>query len=451
MKKNRDHAKKKHHPLMSNEIIESHISDLLTPLIFNEQGLYRSLGLRNRILNLSLMLASVLTLLWRNVPSVRELTKLLERSGFLWCSATKVSQKALSKRFLEFPAILLINVLKELLPQLQKRWELRQKRPLPDSVSFALSRYQKIWVLDCSTLEALFRKLGSLEEVKTGKLAGKMGVVIDLVTRLPVEIWLKNKASISDIKFEDEVLDVLKEKTLLLIDRGFYHFQFWQELIDRKVDFITRTKKGISFQVKEVFTDSYSLRDRLIEVGSGRNKTPILTLRLVEIRSNQKWHSYLTSVVDPRILPLYVVADLYGKRWQIETAFNTVKRLLDLSYLWTGSMNGIELQVGATWLFYSILIDLGDGVANELSLPLDSISLEMLYRGFYHFIVAYDQGKATDIIKYFADPKNQDLGIVKSQRKPSPLRPPYQGGLGGMSLLFLNNRKMILIFSLKTP
>jgi hypothetical protein len=35
-----------------------------------------------------------------------------------------------------------------------------------------------------------------------------------------------------------------------------------------------------------------------------------------------------------------------------------------------------------------------------------------------HFIVAYAQGKATDIIEYFADPKNQDLGIVKSQRKP---------------------------------
>jgi hypothetical protein len=98
MKTNRDHAKKKHHPLMSNEVIESHISNLLTPLIFNQQGLYRSLELRNRILNLSLMIAAVLTLLWRNVPSVRELTKLLEREEFLWASATKVSQKALSKK-----------------------------------------------------------------------------------------------------------------------------------------------------------------------------------------------------------------------------------------------------------------------------------------------------------------------------------------------------------------
>lgn len=107
-----------------------------------------------------------------------------------------------------------------------------------------------------------------------------------------------------------------------------------------------------------------------------------------------------------------------GKDGRLKRLLIRSNILLDLSYLWTGSINGLQLQVGATWLFYSILIDLGDGVADELSLPLDSISLEMLYRGFYHFIVAYDQGKATDIIQYFAAPQNQDLGVVKSPRKP---------------------------------
>ena len=55
-------------------------------------------------------------------------------------------------------------------------------------------------------------------------------------------------------------------------------------------------------------------------------------MRLVEIRVGKTWYSYLTSVLDPLILPPYVVADLYGKRWRIEEAFNTVKRLLGLSY-----------------------------------------------------------------------------------------------------------------------
>lgn len=97
-----------------------------------------------------------------------------------------------------------------------------------------------------------------------------------------------------------------------------------------------------------------------------------------------------------------------------------VKRLLGLSYLWTGSINGVKLQVWATWLFYAVLVDLGDAIADELSLPFDRISLEMVYRGLYHFNVAYDKGKATDRVKYFAAKENQDLGVVKTLRKPVP-------------------------------
>lgn len=95
---------------------------------------------------------------------------------------------------------------------------------------------------------------------------------------------------------------------------------------------------------------------------------------------------------EPQLLPPYVVADLYRRRCRIEEAFHTVKRLLGLSYLWTGSINSVKLQVCDTWLFYAVLVDLGDAVADELSLPFDRIYLEMIYRGLYHFSVAYDKG-----------------------------------------------------------
>ena len=85
-------------------------------------------------------------------------------------------------------------------------------------------------------------------------------------------------------------------------------------------------------------------------MGAGNKTTPCITMRLVEIRVGKAWYSYLTSVLDPLILPPYVVADLYGRRWRIEEAFNTVKRLLGLSYIWTGSLNGIQLQLWGTWL-----------------------------------------------------------------------------------------------------
>ncbi|MFM6376625.1 MAG: IS4 family transposase [Microcystis panniformis] len=418
-KTNRDHGKKQHSPQPENEAVAASLEALLTPAIHSQQAFYRQLGLRNRILNLPFMIAAVLTLLWRNVPGVQDLTRLLAREGFLWIEPTVVTQKAISERFLTFPAILFEKVLKELLPQLRQKSHERINRPLPESVQFTRSIFAEIWIVDGSTLEALFRKLKSLEDVPIGKLAGKIGVVIDLVTRLPVEIWFRNNPNSSEVNFEKDILNLVKTKTLLLLDRGFYHFFFWQRLIEAKIDFITRLKKGASIQIVKVFSDSYGLRDKLIRLGSGQNNTPILTLRLVEVRSKNIWHSYLTSVLDPTVLPPYVVADLYRRRWRIEEAFNTVKRLLGLSYLWTGSLNGIQLQIWGTWLFYAVLVDLGDAVADELVLPFDRISLEMIYRGLYHFNVAYQKGLATDPVKYFASPKNQDLGVVKTKRKPT--------------------------------
>jgi hypothetical protein len=429
---NRDHAKRQQRPMMEEEVIAAQLEQLVTPAVLAQEKYYRQLGMRDRILNLPLMVAAVLTLIWRDVAGVRELSRILAREGCLWCEPTQVSQQALSQRFLTFPAAIFERVFQELLPQFEQKWHSRNKRPLPSSIQFARTKFARIWASDGSTLEAVFKKLDSLAEVPKNQLAGKIGVVIDLVTRLPVEIWFQEKATASDMQFESDILKLVKPQTLILLDRGFCHYLFWQQLIERNVHVITRLNNKASFTVESAFTNSYSIRDRIVTMGAGNKTTPCITMRLVEIKMGKAWYSYatfsgeaspeklayLTSVLDPLILPPYVVADLYGRRWRIEEAFNIVKRLLGLSYIWTGSLNGIKLQLWGTWLFYIVLVDLGDAIADELSLPFDRISLEMIYRGLYHFYVAHHKGLATDPIKYFAAPKNRDLGIIKSIRKP---------------------------------
>ena len=416
-KTNRDHAKRQQRPMMEEEVIAAQLEQLVTPAVLAQEKYYRQLGMRDRILNLPLMVAAVLTLIWRDVAGVRELSRILAREGFLWCQPTQVSQQALSQRFLTFPAEIFERVFKELLPEFEQKWHSRNKRPLPESIQFAQTKFARIWASDGSTLEAVFKKLESLADVPKNQLAGKIGVVIDLVTRLPVEIWFQEKATASDMKFESDILKLVKPQTLILLDRGFCHYQFWQQLIAGDVHLITRLNNKASFTVERVFTNSYSIRDRTVKMGASTKTIPCIIMRLVEIRVGKTWYSYLTSVLDPLILPPYVVADLYGRRWRIEEAFNTVKRLLGLSYIWTGSLNGIQLQLWGTWLFYAVLVDLGDAVADEVSLPFDRISLEMIYRGLYHFYVAHHKGLATDPVKYFAAPENKDLGIIKSIRK----------------------------------
>lgn len=214
---NRDHAHQHQCPSLDNEVIAAELEALLSPGLYAQQAYFRSLGLRERILNLSLMLAAVVTLLWRQVPSVQELTRMLAREDLLWCKVLKVSQQALSQRFLSFPAVLFERVFFELLPQLQQRWLSRLRRTLPVSVQFARTQFEQIWVADSSTLEALFRKLDSLQDKPVGTLAGKMATVVDLVTRLPIHIWFEENPKASDTSFEDDLLRVLPAKTLLII------------------------------------------------------------------------------------------------------------------------------------------------------------------------------------------------------------------------------------------
>lgn len=424
---NPDHVRRRNRPSANDEVIEQQFKELLSASVFGQESYYRSLGMRSRILNLPLMVAAILTLIWRQVPSVHELTRMLNREDLLWCKAVKVSQQSLSERFLVFPASLFERVYKDLVPHLIQHWNERDARPLPAAIEYARGHFDEILVADGSTLEALFRKLDALKEVETGKLAGKMCLVIDLVRQLPKELWFSEEAMTHDTNFTQKLLDLVSGKTLLILDRGFYDFAFFARLIEKGTQIITRVKANAAIEIVRVLTQTETVRDSIIRLGTGQNGAPILTMRLIEVRVGRTWHRYLTSVLDPTVLPPFVVADLYRRRWRIEDAFHTAKRLLGLAYLWTGSVNGIQLQIWATWLFYAVLVDLADAVADAMALPFDRISLEMLFRGIYHFTLARRNGKAShDPIAYFADPNNQDLGVVKRIRAPIPkldLRP----------------------------
>jgi hypothetical protein len=66
---------------------------------------------------------------------------------------------------------------------------------------------------------------------------------------------LKKKCqTVASRKFELDILDLVQAGTLLLLDRGFYHFRFWQQLIDKEVYLVTRLKKGAVFKVQKIFT-----------------------------------------------------------------------------------------------------------------------------------------------------------------------------------------------------
>jgi hypothetical protein len=113
----------------------------------------------------------------------------------------------------------------------------------------------------------------------------------------------------------------------------------------------------------------------------------------------------------------YQVAQIYQQRWRIEDAFNIAKRLLGLAYFWVGSINGVQVQIWATWLLYAMLVDLTDQIAEAMKRPFADISMEMVFKGLYHFTQEKKLGRASDPVHYLVEDAKL-LGILKHRNRP---------------------------------
>lgn len=402
-----------------DEKVAERLREVIHPATLAQLDYYRQLGLRERVLTLPVMVALVLSMVWRQIDEVTELVRLLRTESLLWAEPRQVSQQALSERFRTFPAILFLRVLLAILPLMHARWATRQ-RPLPPEIAWAQARYTEVVAADGSTLDALLRKVGLLREAETNPLAGRMTALLDLCSRLPRQIWYEADAQAHDQRFWPQILEVLKAGSLLIFDLGYTNFTIFAQLTAAQIVFITRAKRNLAYRVERYLQRTAQVHEALVWIGQGDDRQLV---RLIEVLYRGKWYRYLTNELDTERLPAAYVVALYWQRWRIEDAYAIVKRLLGLAYFWVGSQNGVELQLWATWLLYAVLVDLTDAVAEQLNQPFAAISLEMVYRSLYFFTQAYHRGEATDPITYLAVNATW-LGVLKRKRKrrPSPLK-----------------------------
>ena len=139
-------------------------------------------------------------------------------------------------------------------------------------------------------------------------------------------------------------------------------------------------------------------------------------VRLVSVLWGKTWYYYLTNVLDDEQLSPQEVCDLYRRRWKIEEAFSLTKRLLGLAYLWVGHTNGVQIQILATLIFYTVLNQLVGEVAIALHQPKEKISVEMVFRSLYYVAKAVLRGENPDVVTYLAE-RAKLFGLIKAERK----------------------------------
>lgn len=401
-------------PAPSNEELEARLRDYLTPGTFANLKTVKDKNrrFRDRILTLPVMVAIVLSLVYRQMSGLSEVLRTLEQEGLMWVGAQRVSRQAVSERLRILPARLFAQLFEQVLERMQPH---RTTIGVPYQWQSVVEQFGVIWLADGSKLEAIAHKLQSLQE-HAHAVGGKMMMIVDGFSRQPVAAWYTADADAHDQRWNDELIERVPQGGLLIFDLGFFNFVWFDAFTDSHKYFVTRWRQKTAGRVMGLLAQGPRYRDEIVQLGLYRSNPCRHRLRRVSVLWNSTWHQYLTNVLDPQVLSAQQVCELYARRWRIEEAFLITKRLLGLAYLWVGGNNGVQIQLYATWIFYAVLMEVCVDVAVALNQPLERISIEMVFRSFYHFSRARQQHRADALIPFLVK-YHQSLGLVKAKRK----------------------------------
>lgn len=408
-------------PLPAVEEVEQLLTDLLSPSVLAPRQLERRdprqpqrlIRMRQRLLTRPVMVALMVSLVWRRMPAVAEVQKVLAREGLLWAPPWRVSPQAITKRLDALPAAVMGQLCTEVCTRLQA--QVSAALP-PPSWAPGRAHVPQVAMVDGSTLEALRQKTQSLRERPGLVLAGKIMVLVDAFSHSPLWQLSTEDAAANDKRFAAEILAAVPTGALVGFDVGVFSVLWCDDFTAATRFCVTRMREKTAYRTVQELSRGVAYRDEIIPVGQYRSNPCQHPVRRVSVRWPGGWSRDLTTVVEPRLRSARPVCEWYRRRWRIEEAVALTTRLLALAYVWTGSGTGVQLQISATLIFYAVLLRVGQQVAQVLSEPLERLSVAMAFRAFDRSSRAVQRGASDDLVACLAEHAKL-LGIAKRRRK----------------------------------
>jgi hypothetical protein len=177
-------------------------------------------------------------------------------------------------------------------------------------------RFQnKLLTMDSTNIE-LCATLFDWARYKRAKGAAKVHLILDNEGHLP------HFAVITDGKKSDQAVARMlhfEPGTILVIDRGYVDYKWWQRLTDTGVYFVTRFKKDILYEVIEDRKTPKTggiVRDQVIRLVGDRGSKCSMRLRLITKWDEEKQEiiQFLTNHLK---FGATTIARIYKERWQI--------------------------------------------------------------------------------------------------------------------------------------
>ena len=250
-------------------------------------------------------------------------------------------------------------------------WEDRQLAP------FA----RQVLALDESTLDVVGRWLPQLRSLLAGDpglLAGRISALFDVRLQQWVRVDLLAEASANCKQHAREMIASLQAGVLLLFDRGYLSFPWFDELTEQGLWWISRYANHASFQVRHILYQGDGVLDAIVVLGKYRADRAKYPVRLVQFSSQGQLHRYLTNVLDPQQLPLAEVARLYARSFDIELAFAVLKDHLHVGQLWSAKWPVIQVQIWCALLLAQLFHGLQVQLAAQAGVDPFEVSIDLL-------------------------------------------------------------------------
>lgn len=182
----------------------------------------------------------------------------------------------------------------------------------------------------------------------------------DVSSNQPID-WELGRWDLSEREAAFRLITSLHPGDLLLADRGYPSFAFFQALSQHGVDFLIRlntTTVGVAREIQDFLASS--LCDQIVTCSPEGNRCrrfpgdePV-RLRLIRDANGRV---FATSIEDPDITP-DAFSTLYQQRWNIETAFREGKEWRGLEDFIALFVDGIYQEVTAIMVFQYLVGEL---------------------------------------------------------------------------------------------
>jgi putative transposase len=238
--------------------------------------------------------------------------------------------------------------------------------------------------------------------MRTKRIKGlKTHVMYELQTGVPVYFSMSNP-NVNDIEVAKKM--VLKKGVSYVFDRGYYDFEWWDEINESGSRFVTRAKKSLKYKKIEGYeTCAPTKLDEHIylEGRSGKKYSGALRLIQVEIkvRKKKKTIRLLTNDLHSTADEL---AQLYRLRWQIELFFKWIKSNLKIKAFISRSRTAIETQIIAAFITYILI-----------RITYDALKTSHTLKEFLS-IIRYNIGQSLNRLKLY----NENRRTIKSYSIP---------------------------------